>query len=141
MLPLLARHLPQKEYLVVSPDKGGVSRARKIATLLKAPLAVMKKKRTHKTLTIQFSDDVAGKDILLVDDMISTGLTLCKAALVLKRNGAENIYAIATHGLFVGKALQNLKKSAIREIIVSNTFLVKPSSQIKVVRIESLLCK
>ncbi len=136
MLPLLAKRLPKRDYVVVSPDLGGAKRAGKIAKLLHAPLYVMKKTREGKKITISFSQNVKNKSILIVDDMISTGTTLLKAAALLRKQGAKEIYCIATHGLFVGNAKQKLQKSGIKKIIVSNTLPVKATKQISVARIE-----
>ncbi len=141
ILPLLAAQLPKKDYVVVSPDFGGAKRAGKIAKLLHARLLVMKKTRKGKNVTIAFSRDVSGKSILIVDDMISTGTTLLKAAVLLQKQGAKEIYCIATHGLFVGNAKQKLKQSGIKRIIVSNTLPVKATKQITVVRIGKILLK
>lgn len=139
VLPLLAKQLPKKDYVVVSPDLGGAKRAATIAKLFHAPLYVMKKTREGKKITISFSQNVKNKSVLIVDDMISTGTTLLKAAVLLKKNGAKEIYCIAAHGLFVDNAKQKLKKSGIKKIIVSNTLPLKATKQITVVRIEKIL--
>lgn len=136
MLPVLAKYVPKQKYVVVSPDRGGAKRAAMIAKIFQAPLFVMQKTRSKKGITITFSGNVKNKSVLIVDDMISTGTTLLKAAALLKQNGCKEIYCIATHGLFVGNAKQQLKKSGIKKIIVSNTLPVKATKQIQIIRIE-----
>lgn len=136
VLPSLAAQLPKKEYLVISPDKGGAKRAQRIAKLFHLPMMVIAKTRVDNKITMKFTKNVSGKSILIVEDMISTGTTLFKAAQLLKQHGAKDIYCIAAHGLFVGNAKEKLRKSGINKIIVSNTFAVKPSKQITVVRID-----
>lgn len=139
VLPSLARKLPKKEYLIISPDKGGAKRAQRIAKLFHLPMMVIAKTRVNSKITMQFTKNVFGKSILIVEDMISTGTTLFKAAQLLKQHGAKEIYCIAAHGLFVGNAKEKLRKSGFKKIIVSNTFSVKGNRQIRVVRIDSLI--
>ena len=139
LLPELAKKLPKKKYLVISPDKGGIKRAKKIAKLLKAKFMYITKTRKNNKIILKFSKSVNDKTILIVDDMISTGTTLIKATKLLKQNGAKEIYCISAHGLFVKNARQKLKAIPIKKIIVSNTLDVKPSKQIQVVKIEPLL--
>jgi len=141
ILPLLAKRLPKKDFIVVSPDKGGAKRAEAIAHFLKAPMLVMQKTRTRGGISIQFSADLRDRDVLIVEDMISTGTTLVKAVQLLKKAGAREIYCISAHGLFIGNARARLGKAGIKRIIVSNTFPVKPSKQIQVVSVEPLLRK
>jgi len=88
---------------------------------------------------MQFSKDVSGRDILLVEDMISTGTTLIKASRLLKQHGARDIYCISAHGLFVGNAREKLKTAPVKKIIVSNSLPNKKSAQIEVVDISSYL--
>jgi len=137
VLPLLAKALPKKNWVIVSPDQGGAERAGEIAKLLKAPMTIIKKIRTQNRITMTFNQDCAGQSILIVEDMISTGTTLTKAAALLRN--AKEIYCISAHGLFVGNAREKLKKTGIKKILVSNTLPVKPSKQIQVIRIEKVL--
>lgn len=139
VLPFLAKKLPKKDFLVISPDRGGAKRAAMIAKQLRAPFASMKKVRTENKITITFTKNVSGRTILIVDDMISTGTTLFKAAALLKQHGAKEIWCIAAHGLFVGDAKQKLRKAGIKKILVSNTFPVKENRQISVIKIDSLI--
>ena len=91
--------------------------------------------------------EVEGKDVIIIDDMIDTAGTLCKAANALKEKGANKIYAFATHGLFNKNAAQNIKESALEEVIVTNSVPLKPGvyeksgNKIKHVPIELVLAE
>lgn len=134
LLPLLIKDLPKKDWVVVSPDKGGLKRAKKIAKILGSSLLTIKKTRKDH-VKMWLDTELSGKDILIVEDMISTGETLVKAAKILKARGAGDIYCISTHGLFVNGARSKLLKSGIKKIFVTNTIPVKSSKQIKVKKI------
>ena len=139
ILPFLVNKIPKKirkDCIVIAPDKAGVERAKNIASLLHSQLMTIKKIRKGKNIMMRFDKDVSGKNILIVDDMISTGTTMIKAAGLLRKQGAEKIYAIAAHGLFAGNAREKLRKSGISKIIVSNTLPVKASQQIEVVKLK-----
>ena len=88
---------------------------------------------------MNFDKDVSGKNIIIVDDLISSGTTMVKAAKLLKKEGAKEIYAISTHGLFVGNSKKELGKSRITKIIVSNTLSIKSSRQIEVVGVNKFI--
>lgn len=113
-----------KNPIVVSPDIGGVIRARAIAKLLNdAEMAIIDKRRPHRneSQVMHIIGDVANRDCVLVDDIIDTGGTLCKAAEALKSRGAKRVFAYATHPIFSGNAENNLKNSVIDEVIVCDT--------------------
>ncbi|QCI17001.1 ribose-phosphate pyrophosphokinase [Buchnera aphidicola (Aphis helianthi)] len=119
---MLQREL--KNPIVVSPDIGGVVRARAIAKLLyDTDMAIIDKRRPHPNISqvMNIIGDVANRDCILVDDMIDTGGTLCKAAEALKERGAKRVFAYATHPIFSGKASENLKHSVIDEVVVCDT--------------------
>lgn len=110
--------------VIISPDIGGVVRARAIAKLLNdSDMAIIDKRRplANELQIMNIIGDVSNRNCILIDDMIDTAGTLCKAAEALKNNGAKNIFAYATHPVFSGKAADNLKKSVIDEIIVCDT--------------------
>ena len=110
--------------IVVSPDIGGVVRARAIAKLLNdTDMAIIDKRRPRANVSqvMHIIGDVAGRDCVLVDDMIDTGGTLCKAAEALKERGAKRVFAYATHPIFSGNAVENLRKSVIDQVIVCDT--------------------
>ncbi|AWH90597.1 ribose-phosphate pyrophosphokinase [Buchnera aphidicola (Melanaphis sacchari)] len=119
---MLQREL--KNPIVVSPDIGGVVRARAIAKLLyDTDMAIIDKRRPRPNISriMHIIGDVANRDCILVDDMIDTGGTLCKAAEALKERGAKRVFAYATHPIFSGEALNNLKSSVIDEVVVCDT--------------------
>ncbi|QCI17577.1 ribose-phosphate pyrophosphokinase [Buchnera aphidicola (Acyrthosiphon lactucae)] len=119
---MLQREL--KNPIVVSPDIGGVVRARAIAKLLyDTDMAIIDKRRPRANVSqiMHIIGDVANRDCILVDDMIDTGGTLCKAAEALKERGAKRVFAYATHPIFSGDASINLKNSVIDEVVVCDT--------------------
>lgn len=137
-LPMLLESLPKKDWVVVSPDFGGVERAQKIAKILGTSLVVIEKIR-KRGITMRLDEKLDGRDVLIVEDMVSTGTTLVKAARLLKKRGAGEIYCISTHGLFVKGAKGKLLKSGIKKIFVTNSLDVKGSRQIRVKNIKDIL--
>ncbi|SNC58790.1 ribose-phosphate pyrophosphokinase [Sodalis endosymbiont of Henestaris halophilus] len=125
--PILLEDMLQQDLknpIIVSPDIGGVVRARAIAKLLKdTDMAIIDKRRPHANVSqvMHIIGDVAGRDCVLVDDMIDTGGTLCKAAEALKESGAKRVFAYATHPIFSGSAHANIKNSMIDKVIVCDT--------------------
>ncbi len=110
--------------IVVSPDIGGVVRARAIAKLLNdIDMAIIDKRRPLANISkvMHIIGDVANRDCVMIDDMIDTGGTFCKAAEALKERGAKRIFAYATHPIFSGNAVDNIKNSVINEIVVCDT--------------------
>ena len=126
-IPELAKYFKKmklKNALVVSPDMGGASRAKKFAALLNTDFIALKKSRNRKTgkVLIQSSKvDVRGKDLILVDDIISTGGSIVKAAQFLKRQKCKRVFVACTHGLFVEGAEKKIKKAGVSRIISTNT--------------------
>ncbi len=128
--PILVDDLRKKGFdaaddvVVVSPDIGGVVRARAIAKLLDdKDLAIIDKRRPQANVAqvMHIIGDVEGRDCIMVDDMIDTGGTLCKAAEALKAHGAKRVFAYATHPVFSGNAVENLQNSVIDEVIVTDS--------------------
>jgi ribose-phosphate pyrophosphokinase len=110
--------------VVVSPDIGGVVRARAVAKLLNdTDLAIIDKRRPKANVSqvMHIIGDVEGRDCIIVDDMIDTGGTLCKAAEALKEHGAKRVFAYATHPVFSGNAPKNIEESVIDEVIVTDS--------------------
>ncbi|AMA65083.1 Ribose-phosphate pyrophosphokinase [Candidatus Arsenophonus lipoptenae] len=110
--------------IVVSPDIGGVVRARAIAKLLNdTDMAIIDKRRPRANISqvMHIIGDVANRDCVLIDDIIDTAGTLCKAASALKECGAKRVFAYATHPIFSGNAVSNIKDSVIDEVIVCDT--------------------
>ncbi|WP_299263267.1 ribose-phosphate pyrophosphokinase [uncultured Psychrosphaera sp.] len=117
------------DVVVVSPDIGGVVRARAIAKLLDdKDLAIIDKRRPQANVAqvMHIIGDIEGRDCIIVDDMIDTGGTLCKAAEALKQHGAKRVFAYATHPIFSGNAVENLKNSVIDEVIVTDSIPLNP---------------
>ncbi len=128
--PMLAEFLREKmqgrvnDYVVVSPDLGSVTRARHFTTKLGCPLAIIDKRRQKANVSevMNIVGDVKDKKVILVDDMIDTAGTLCNAATALiEKGGAKEIYACATHGVLSGPAIERIKNSPIKELILLNT--------------------
>ena len=109
--------------VVLSPDVGGLRRARTYARVLRVPLAIVDKRRpvVNEAEVINIVGEVRGKQILIIDDMIDTGGTLLAAVDILMENGADTIYAACTHPVFSGNALQKLRKSPVKEVVVTDT--------------------
>lgn len=109
---------------IVSPDMGGVVRARAISKLLNdAPIAIIDKRRPRPNVSevMNLIGEVKDKECIIVDDMIDTGGTLCKAAAALKERGAKKVIAYGTHPVLSGAAYENIKNSVIDTIVVTNT--------------------
>jgi ribose-phosphate pyrophosphokinase len=126
--PTLCNYLKNQDLqgdkvVVVSPDAGGVPRAETFAKRLKSTLAVIIKRRPEPDVSevTHIVGDVEGKIAVVVDDMISTGGTLVKAAEALRKRGATDVYTLATHGIFAGDAITQFEKSDINKVIVTNT--------------------
>ena len=126
-IPELANYFKKlnlKNPLVVSPDMGGSSRSKKFASLLKTDFIVLKKHRDRKTgrVSIQTAKmDVQGKDLILVDDIISTGSSIIKAAQFLKKQKCKRVFVACTHGLLVDGAEKKIRKAGVSRIISTNT--------------------
>ena len=125
--PVLLRDLKQQNYenlMVVSPDVGGVVRARAMAKLLgEADLAIIDKRRAraNESQVMHIIGDVSGRDCVIVDDIVDTAGTLCKAAQALKDNGARRVVGYITHPVLSGKAIETIKSSALDELVVTDT--------------------
>ncbi|MGT2865931.1 ribose-phosphate diphosphokinase [Streptococcus fryi] len=128
--PLIAdyfvrRGMTGSDYVVVSPDHGGVTRARKLAQFLHTPIAIIDKRRSvdkmNTSEVMNIIGNVAGKTCILIDDMIDTAGTICHAADALAEAGAVSVYASCTHPVLSGPALDNIEKSAIEKLVVLDT--------------------
>ena len=126
-IPELANYFKKlnlKNPLVVSPDMGGSSRSKKFASLLKTDFIVLKKHRDRKTGSVSIQTakmDVQGKDLILVDDIISTGSSIIKAAQFLKKQKCKRVFVACTHGLLVDGAEKKIRKAGVSRIISTNT--------------------
>ncbi|WP_375583569.1 ribose-phosphate pyrophosphokinase [Cyclobacterium xiamenense] len=138
------RSLDLGNLIFASPDVGGVGRTRSYAKHFEVDMVVCDKhrKRANEVASMQLIGDVEGKDVVLVDDLVDTAGTLCKAATIILENGAKSVRAIATHGVLSGKAYQNIEKSVLSELVITDTIPIKQdSSKIKVLTVADLFAK
>ena len=127
--PILSKHFVEKgladqdDVVVVSPDLGSVTRARKFADRLHAPIAIIDKRRPKANVSeiMNIIGEVEGKRCILIDDMIDTAGTIANAANALKDLGATAVYACCTHGVLSGPAFERINNSAIEELVMLNT--------------------
>ena len=133
--------------VVVSPDVGGVVRARAIAKRLEADLAIIDKRRPRPNVAtvMHIIGDVSGRTCVIVDDMVDTANTLCAAAKALKEHGAERVLAYCTHPVLSGKAVEQIAHSAIDELVVTDTIPLREDAEkctrIRVLSIAGLLAE
>jgi len=133
---------------VVAPDAGGVERARAYGKRLDAELAIIDKRRDYERLgeveVLHVVGEVEGRTTLIIDDMIDTAGTLVKAAEALNANGAETVYASATHAVLSGPAVERIEASPLKEVVVTNTIPAdnaRRSSKIKCLSVAKLLAE
>ncbi|GAB4407944.1 MAG: ribose-phosphate pyrophosphokinase [Anaerolineales bacterium] len=147
-MPLLVRHFREKSIanpVIVAPDVGATKRARNFAQALDAPLAVIEKRRVENKPTarvLNLIGRVRGKNAIIVDDEIDTGGSLAGAFEILRKRGAQEIYACATHGVFSPPAVERLSALGFAEIVVTDTVLIPPEKQmphLKVLSVAPLL--
>jgi ribose-phosphate pyrophosphokinase len=127
--PLFAMDIKQhfkgalEDVMIVSPDVGGVSRARELAKRINAPLSIVDKRREKPGEVAEMTviGDVTGKKCLIVDDICDTAGTLCKAASVLMDNGAAEVHAYITHGVMSGPAVERVTNSVMKSLVISDT--------------------
>jgi ribose-phosphate pyrophosphokinase len=124
-LPVQLKYLKRidGEVVVVSPDAGGVERAREFGKRLNASLAIIDKRREEANVSkvMHIIGNVKGKVAIILDDMIDTGGTIVKAAEAIMQNGAKSVYACCSHPVLSGNAVERIKNSRIKELIVTNT--------------------
>jgi ribose-phosphate pyrophosphokinase len=126
-------YLKSKAYpnlVVVSPDVGGVVRARALAKQLGSDLAIIDKRRAAANVSevMHVIGDIEGRNCVIMDDMIDTAGTLVKAAEVLKERGAKRVYAYCTHPVFSGPAIERITKSQLDEVVITNTIPLSESA-------------
>lgn len=138
------RSLQLDNLLFAAPDVGGVGRARAFASYFQADMVVCDKhrKRANEVASMQVIGDVDGADVVLVDDMVDTAGTICKAAAIIKEKGAKSVRAVCTHPILSGKAYENIENSVLEEIVVTDTIpLRKESEKIKVLTVANLFAE
>ncbi|MDO4952413.1 MAG: ribose-phosphate pyrophosphokinase [Synergistaceae bacterium] len=151
-IPLLASYfcntlknqVEEGNLIVVSPDIGGVARARKFATQLghNTELAIVDKRRSHEIANLcevmEIIGDVKGKTAVLVDDIIDTAGTMCKAAAAIKERGATEVYACATHGVLSGPAIDRIRESVLKELIITDTIPLPEEKKLDKIEVLSI---
>lgn len=146
-VPILGDYFYEKELddpVVVSPDHGGVVRARRLADTLQAPLAIIDKRRPEPNVVevMNIIGDVSGRTAILVDDIIDTAGTIALAAGALKEAGAKDLYACCTHPVLSGPAIERLEAAPLKEIIVTDTIPLREHvlcAKIKVLSVAPLI--
>ncbi len=129
-----------KEMVVVSPDVGGIKMARAYAKRLRAELAIVDKRRLNDrdTEAMNILGEVKGKNVLLVDDLVATAGSLTEAIKALKAHGAREIRAAITHAVLSGPAIERIEKSALKELVVTDTIPIPPEKRNKKIKVLSV---
>jgi len=136
--PVMVRDIKDRmnhtDKVVVSPDVGGVVRARALAKRIDAPLAIVDKRRERpgESEVMNIIGDVEGRSCILVDDIVDSGGTLCNAADALLQQGAKDVYAYITHAVLSGGAVSRIASSRLRELVVTDS--IQPTEAVKVAR-------
>ncbi len=135
-----------KDIVVVSPDVGGVTRARALAAKLDAPLAIIDKRRPKPNVSevMNIIGDIENRDCIIIDDIVDTAGSIVNAAKVLKDMGGKDIYVACTHPVLSGPAFERIQDSVIKELIVTNTIPLpanKPMDKIRVLSVASLFAE
>jgi ribose-phosphate pyrophosphokinase len=138
--------LKLQNFVVVSPDVGGIKMARAYAKRLKAPLAIVDKRRINDTTAevIHIMGEVAGKHAIIIDDMVTTASSLVEGVAALKKSGCKDVYAAVTHPVLAGPALERINKSPLKKLFATDTIPIpknKKTKKIAVVSIAPLLGK
>ncbi|KRN26790.1 ribose-phosphate pyrophosphokinase [Liquorilactobacillus mali] len=126
------------DVVIVAPDHNGVKAARNLATLLKAPIAIVDKRDETRASDMTVIGDVSGRRCIVFDDLIDTGGKLSDAAVALKNAGATEVYACATHPILSGRAVEELKNSYYKEVVVTDTIDVPEEKQFDKLKILSV---
>src|SRR6266567_1124464 len=129
-----------RDPVLVSPDAGGVERARAIAKRLNAGLAIIDKRRDGPNVAVFMNliGDVRGKDVVVIDDMIDTAGTLIQAVEAVKREGARRILGCAVHGVLSGPAIKRIQESAMEEVVITNSVPLAPEKAIPKIHVLSV---
>lgn len=129
LIPEMQKRFKGQDIMVVSPDVGGVVRARSYASKLNCDLAIIDKRRPEAGVAevMNIIGDVKDRICILVDDMVDSAGTLCKAADALIENGAADVYAYCSHGVFSGNATERIQQSKIKELVVTNSIAPTPA--------------
>lgn len=142
-VPILADFFKKKsleDIVVVSPDHGGVTRARKLAERLGAPIAIIDKRRPEPNIAeiMNIVGRVKDKTAILIDDIIDTAGTIVLAADALKEAGAKDVYATCTHPVLSGPAIKRIENSQVKELVITNTIPLPPEKKIDKIKVLSV---
>jgi len=143
----IVKNYKNKNLMVVSPDVGGVVRARNIASRINADLAIVDKRRERASVSevMNIIGDVDGRDCIIVDDIVDSAGTLCNAAAALKDAGAKSVSAYCTHGVLAGKAVERITNSVMDELVITDsimpTELTRGCKKIRVLPISPLVAE
>lgn len=142
-VPILSDYFEGKsieDIVIVSPDHGGVTRARKMADRLKAPIAIIDKRRPKPNVAevMNIVGNIEGKTAIIIDDIIDTAGTITLAANALVENGAKEVYAACTHPVLSGPAIERIKNSKIKELVITNTIPLPEEKHIDKITILSV---
>ena len=144
---IIAKYINQKkeetdmgDIVVVSPDLGGVTRARDLADRVNAPIAIIEKRRPRPGVAevMNIIGDIKGKTCILVDDIVDTAGSLCGGAKALKEMGASRVFAACAHAVLTDPAVERIQKSVISELIITNTIPLPPEKQIDKIKVLSV---
>ncbi|WP_291564758.1 MULTISPECIES: ribose-phosphate diphosphokinase [unclassified Clostridium] len=144
--PILAKYFIENGFkdvddvVVVSPDLGSVSRARKFADRLNAPIAIIDKRRPKANVSevMNIIGEIKDKKVILIDDMIDTAGTICNGANALVERGAKEVYACCSHAVLSGPAIERIQASAIKELVMLDTIQLQEEKQIEKIKILSV---
>ncbi|MCL4440996.1 MAG: ribose-phosphate pyrophosphokinase [Firmicutes bacterium] len=142
-VPILAEYFQQNlkdDVVVVSPDIGGVTRARDLAERIGAPLAIIDKRRPEPNVAevTNIIGSIKGKAVIMIDDIIDTAGTITKGSAALMERGAKEIYVCGTHAVLSGPAIQRLEESVIKEVVITNTIPLPPEKMIDKIKVLSV---
>lgn len=142
-VPILAEYFQQTlkdDVVVVSPDIGGVTRARDLAERIGTPLAIIDKRRPEPNVAevTNVIGNIKGKTVIMIDDIIDTAGTITKGAAALMERGAKEIYVCCTHAVLSGPAIKRLEESVIKEVIITNTIPLPPEKTIDKIKVLSV---
>ena len=140
-------HYKNKDLVVISPDVGGVVRARGIAKRINGDLAIVDKRRdkANESEVMNIIGDIKGRDCIIVDDIVDTAGTLCNAAEALIESGAKSVSAYITHGVLSGPAVERIKTSKLNELVITDsiapTKLILDASNIRILNLAPLIAE
>ncbi|WBW49506.1 ribose-phosphate pyrophosphokinase [Peptoniphilus equinus] len=134
-VPTLAEYFEDivkgEDFVVVSPDLGGVTRTRRFANHLNLPIAIIEKRRPRPNVSevMNIIGDIQDKNCILIDDIVDTAGTICQAAKALQERGAKKVYGCATHGVLSGPAVERLQNSVMEEFVITDTIAIPEEKQ------------